>query len=147
MICDYDLGHPMYNFNNALKTRNLHTNLDDDTCADCNLLTPVFDNCTKYVTLEELADINFSSESLTILQLNCRSLKKNFDQLNLLLSNFSTAPQIISLSETWLKPSDQLPYFSIPGYQFISVPRRKKRGGGVGFYISNSLNFVESNCA
>ena len=33
-------------------------------------------------------------------------------------------------------------FFTLPGYTFISRPRRnKKRGGGVGLYVSNDLSF------
>jgi len=50
---------------------------------------------------------------------------------------------VISLSETWLRPSDQISYFTLDGYTLISKSRKEeKRGGGVGVYISKKLSFV-----
>src|SRR4051812_13285141 len=59
--------------------------------------------------------------------------------------HFNDKPSIISLSESWIKQSDNLSVFAIHGYDFISNPRKKKSGGGVGFYVSNNLSYIVHN--
>ena len=98
---------------------------------------------TQYITIQEIPNLNISQNSLSILQINSRSLRKNYDHLVSLLSNFTTMPSIISISETWLKSNDPTSFFSLQGYTFISKPRKNnKRGGGVGLYVSNTLSFT-----
>ena len=53
-------------------------------------------------------------------------------------------PYIIGFSETWL--NDQQPSFvTIDGFTFYTNNREHKRGGGVGFYVSNNLKVNELN--
>jgi len=94
----------------------------------------------RYLTTDELASIGVSKGSLTITQLNIRSLKKNFEHLKSYLNTFNTSPQVIMLSETWLKEEEEK-FYELPGYTFISLPRQNKIGGGVAIYISNKLSF------
>jgi len=47
-------------------------------------------------------------------------------------------PSVIALTETWLQRDDEL-LFDIPSHTLISSPRLHRRGGGVGFYISDHL--------
>jgi len=54
------------------------------------------------------------------------------------LSGLKVNPSIIEISETWLS-ADNEKYYNIPNYCLVSCPRIKKRGGGVGLYISNKL--------
>ena len=49
----------------------------------------------KYVSLDELADLKIHQDTFSILQLNCRSIKKNFDKLKLLLNQFPKPPDVI----------------------------------------------------
>jgi len=51
---------------------------------------------------------------------------------------------VIALPETWLCDTvDTL--LAIPNYTLVSVPRPNRIGGGVGFYISNSLAYTIEN--
>jgi hypothetical protein len=98
-------------------------------------------NCC-YASLEENLQSEKFLSSFSILHINCRSLNKNFDKLQNFLSNLAFQPAIITLSETWLKPSNPISFFSITDYSLISNPRKtKKRGGGVAIYILKSLEF------
>ena len=65
---------------------------------------------------------------------NIRSLIKNFSQLEAYLTN-SEKPSIIALTETWLKPYSNTACYKLNGYQELIAVSRKKRGGGVAFYV------------
>ena len=67
-------------------------------------------------------------------------MKKNFESLKSYIASFSTPPQVITLAETWLRESEHI-YYSIPGYNLISLPRPNRVGGGVGLYISKNFKY------
>ncbi len=46
---------------------------------------------------------------------------------------------ILALQETWNIPYTEL--VQIPGYTFTHKQRTSSRGGGVGFYIRNSITY------
>ena len=52
----------------------------------------------------------------------------------------STTVTVLALTDTWLD-EHQTDVISIPGYQFISKPRKGGRGGGVGFLIKKGVFF------
>jgi hypothetical protein len=81
-----------------------------------------------------------SDNYFSVLQINSRSLHKNFDRVKCLLSNFTILPTAITIVETWLNNCQEL-YYSIPGYNLISAPRLLKRGGGVAIYVKNGLSY------
>ena len=83
---------------------------------------------------------NSDISDLSILQLNCRSLAKNFSKIQTLLSHCSKKPNLIALSETWI-PSSSKNLYVLNDYNLILVPRLNKRGGGVAIYIDSTLNF------
>ena len=101
---------------------------------------------TSYFIPEEASQYltNVDSKSLSILHVNIRSLKKNFENFKLLLSNLSFCFKIICLTETWSKDQNmtQNSLFNLPNYAAIHQDRRNnKRGGGVCTYIHNSVTF------
>ena len=83
-------------------------------------------------------DIPNYDKSLSILHFNCRSLKRNFDNFVCTLSSFSHPFSIIALSETWLNDKETI---SMDGYVFVGQGRPDKRGGGVGFFIKDTIKF------
>ena len=81
----------------------------------------------------------------SIININVRSLAKNFGLLLSLLKISKMQYTIIVLTETWLKDSDDT-LFNIPGYEHISVNRRdSETGGGLRIYYSTSINFIATN--
>ena len=76
-----------------------------------------------------------------ILSLNIRSIKssKMFTKFEGFLSSLSTRPMLIALSETWISDTTKGPFRKIKGYQFIDNNRKLTVGGGVAFYVCNSL--------
>src|SRR6266516_1517540 len=142
LVCNYDLSNSDYDLSSILASRNEGLDLEDDPNFNYSVHASSLENRSKYVTIDEMAQLKFLPNSLTILQINCKSLKKNLGDLKFFLSNLPEPPSVISLSETWLKPSHQLSYFALQGYSFVSAPRKQKRGGGAGLYVSNHLKFI-----
>lgn len=70
-----------------------------------------------------------SGNSLSLLHINCRSIRNKQDEVNTLLQMLSVKFDLILLTETWLTVND-LPHL-LPGYQFEHLFRENKRGGGV----------------
>lgn len=70
--------------------------------------------------------------------MNVRSLMGGFDSLkNYICSeDFS----IFAVSETWLNENIDTNIFLIPNYRFIRMDR-EGRGGGIGLFIKNSMNY------
>ena len=126
LMLNYDIRDPIYDMNNVLITREIASHDDDVDSGDNSMLNNLHKlNKTEYITLEELNQLQTTSDSLNLLQINCRSLKKNLSQVKNLLMHFNDKPSIISLSESWIKQSDNLSVFAIHGYDFISNPRKK----------------------
>ena len=127
---------------------NLHEDLffvsemeDMDDSPDFNI--PHF--AIKYITADKLNDF-FQFEdhtALNLLHVNCRSLKKNFSSLNILIRPLSQNLAAIAVTETqkgWLTEALQDVY-SIPGYKFVSNSRINKSGGGIGIFLKNCLDY------
>ena len=88
----------------------------------------------------DFAVINSDSKKLSILNLNIRSIANKFDSFRNLLNTLKQPFSIISLTETWLNDKNsENPNLS--NFDFICSNRENRKGGGVGFFISNSLNY------
>ena len=48
---------------------------------------------------------------------------------------------IIGVTETWIRENN--PLYNIDNYSFLAHGREFKRGGGVGLYVRNGLDFNE----
>jgi hypothetical protein len=76
---------------------------------------------------------------------NIRSLSANLDNLKAYIQTFDYTPDVIMLSETWIKQENtntKINHLKLEGYKFISSPRPTScKGGGVGMFISEHLNF------
>ena len=72
--------------------------------------------------------------------LNINQLTTHIDELRILLANNDI--DIISINETKLNESIQDHEVHIPGYEIIRRDRLTKGGGGVCFYVKNSINFT-----
>ena len=129
--------------------------LDDiDLTTLHEFLTPansVYDHgpIESYYTPEELSNFcsdNYShnemSTKLSCIHINSRSLCHNFDQICSFLNLLSYQPAIIGISETWINANSCLSLCNLENYVFINNPRKEKRGGGVGIYIRNDINYT-----
>ena len=72
------------------------------------------------------------SNDLSLLHCNIRSLYKNIDKLEEIVTPCSKPPDITALSETRIKETSIIA--TLPGYNFISE-NSQTQAGGVGDYI------------
>ncbi|XP_065667737.1 uncharacterized protein LOC136088025 [Hydra vulgaris] len=83
-------------------------------------------------------------ENLSLLHLNIRSGKANFENFKIFLEESNFIFNIICLSETWLTDDafSESCRFDLLEYDAIHLQRKSKiRGGGVVIYVKNSLRF------
>ena len=77
------------------------------------------------------------------LNINIQSLNSKHEKLKnfiLSLTNKNIQIDLISLQETWAIKQPQL--LDIPGFQpLIFTNRKRGKGGGVGFYLRNGINY------
>ena len=77
----------------------------------------------------------------SLLNINIRSLQKNFDNFEEFLFTLNTFPfSLIGITETWLH-STSPPIFNIDNYELIHTDRTNGKGGGVALYIRNDLQY------
>ena len=78
--------------------------------------------------------------NLSFLNINIRSLRKNFAKLTTFLSQMNYKIKIIIVTETFLKDGENK-LFSIKGYNHVSMNRQtRNRGGGVRIYYCDTLS-------
>ena len=112
---------------------------------DADLHLPATSNFKYYSTHDFHHDIEiknaFTSNSLSILHSNIRSLAANHDHLLNLLCELQHSFSIIGLSEIKFKV-EQTPMLnlSIPGYNFVPQPSLSN-AGGVGFFVQDKFKF------
>ena len=108
----------------------------------CNNYTDIelgfnIDDRCDYIDPEQRKDMKFDKTSLNVIQLNCRGIKSKIDELEELLAQ-TKFPDIVILSETWLKEGEEK-YINIQGYKYEGIVREHKKGGGIGILIKESL--------
>ena len=74
------------------------------------------------------------------MHLNIRSLNNNFSSLRKVLKIFPNPPEIMCISETWLK-ADIIKNLSILDYTFHHSPAIVTNASGVVMYMSNKFHF------
>lgn len=86
----------------------------------------------KFKKKNEQEKINFTN----IIQINIKSIKAHKNELETFLGEMKT--DFALLQETNLNSSEE---FSISKYEFISKPRKNKKGGGVGILVHKSYAY------
>lgn len=86
---------------------------------------------------------NDVSNNFSSIGVNMRSLAntKNFAKLESFLNSLCFSPTVIAVNETYLKDNESGPHCNLLDYNFISNCRTSHRGGGVGIYVKNFLNY------
>ena len=74
---------------------------DPTLCNDPENLNYNFDHVSPYMSMNELNKLKYNLNTLSVLQLNGRSIVKNFDNLKLLLKSIHNTFDVISICETW----------------------------------------------
>ena len=95
-------------------------------------------------TNEQLEELDELKEHISICHLNTQSMSCTFDEFQFMINQ--TNFDVISLSKTWLKNDKHLlEYVRLPGYELAYRNRDEKRGGGVGTYIRDIIEFKVCN--
>ena len=81
-------------------------------------------------------DLLFRNKRFSLLHQNLRGLFKIFYLVSDLLENNNTI-DILTLSETHIRPTDEVSVLNVTGYIFLSLARKAGSGGGIGLYRSN----------
>ena len=103
---------------------------------------------TPYITNEEHNNLNVNglANTIFILHLNSRSIKKNFENFKFSLSSLSFDFCIICFSKIWLDESllTSQSLYELPNNKSIHQIKNYGKGGGVSrvsIYITDSINF------
>jgi len=113
---------------------------DTDVDPDTNYFNTKTLCTSKYVCIEEIntALHPSNSQSFSILHLNCRSLFHKLTDIQLLLLQSNAT--VLAVTETWLNKTSADTIY-IPGYVFVSKCRENEKGGGVGFFVKDTIAF------
>ena len=98
-------------------------------------------NC-RYFTEMEFNNNSFIDTNFSLLNLNIRSLPKNYVNLHHFLEGLNISFSVLSFTETWLSEYNKSLY-KFKGYSHIYKLRDKKRG--VSMFMNNKLNFQVRN--
>ena len=89
---------------------------------------------------KHVAALENKANLLKFLHLNTQSLVSTFNEFYITLAKYPF--DVVALSETWLRQNKMLlDYVQIPGYELLYNNRENMRGGGVGFYIKDTVKF------
>ena len=128
----------------------------DWTCSGCLLSALPFHKCRTDALIEDqeaIASYEFTentenivrvlkeqSKNLRLMHLNTQCMTSTFNEFLLTVKQFPM--NVITLSETWLKNNPALlEYVSVPGYSAVFRNRESIKGGGVGAYMHESIQF------
>lgn len=131
---------------NTKSTLNIDSLLTIISASDKDSTNPSTSTCN-FLTVNEYNNLTTSdspSNEFSTLCLNIRSLGNtaNFSHLQTLVASFSHKPEVIGITETWLKDSQpSTAHNSLHGYTCVTNSRVKHRGGGVALYINNNLKY------
>ena len=82
------------------------------------------------------------SKTFSVFLQNIRSLPRNFEEFELEVEQLAQRPNIICLTETWLKNNSDNDVFQIQGYEPLYSCARSKRGGGIGIYVNTGSDHM-----
>ena len=84
---------------------------------------------------------SFDPNDCSVLHLNIRSMKKNFENFKEFLENLSVSFSAICLSETWCESQDesQNSNYILSGYNFFDQYRQHRRGRGACIFVKESF--------
>ena len=128
-------------------------NAKEWTCFSCaSIELPLHKVRNELNTVE--SDANYTNEHfekldelkkhINICHLNIQPISSTFDEFQFMINQ--TNFDVITLSETWLKNDKHLlEYVRLPVYEFAYRNRDKKRGGGKGIYVRDTMKFKVYN--
>ena len=102
---------------------------------------------TKYFSVNDF-DKSSSENSFSILNINIRSMQKNFQYFKTFYQSLGFLFDVICITETWEGPKAPLSensLFNLPFYDLVSQPRLDKKGGGTAIFVLKSHTFKTLN--
>ena len=135
------------NLKYSIADNNNNILLDDSCDPDVNFFNVNFENLnTPYLFPEDFNSAYENESSLnyfSILDLNIRSIKKNFENFKMFLNSINFTFSIICFSETWLDEtnSTENSLYELPNYMSKHQVRSDRRGGGVSIYVHKMFDF------
>lgn len=125
------------------ENRYVHNNCFNniDPTNNFNLFRGYDQHCNYYDPDNLHINNNINPASFSLLHINARSLHNSIDNINSLLGLLNHQFSIIGITETWI-PSHATPTCNLDGYTLELKGRNHTRGGGVGFYINNSIQYT-----
>ena len=72
-----------------------------------------------------------NTKTITILNVNVRSLRKNLLNLEAFLYSLDVQPDVICLTETWFSETDEISNYLVTRYNNFVATNRNSKGGGV----------------
>ena len=121
-MLDYD---PDLQYYNSISSLNQHS---------CNYhIEDTFNN--------KLSDLNITSNSLSFIHCNIRSIPKNIGKFETYLEGLNHKFSLIGLSESWLS-DHSVDLYSLSGYKSVHKYRNDRMGGGVSLYIDESMEYI-----
>ena len=114
---------------------------------DKNFYQEIKNSC-KYLTQENFITSVGRKNGLSLIHVNCRSIRSSFDNLKSFLEKLSFRFDFIAVSESWLSDNDDIENYRLENYDSVCVNRKNKRNGGVIIYVSTLLKYkrVEKLC-
>ena len=118
-----------------------NSDTDPDAGICVSISNKIGSNCSNYCELNDLPILLNASDSklfIKVISQNIRSLNKNFDEFfhDVERINFD----VIALTETWLSNDVAQLYTKYQNYSGTFL-NRNSIGGGVGFFVSNVLQY------
>jgi len=91
----------------------------------------------------EITSENQFADKFSSIGINIRSLAntKNFAKLQAFIDSLCFSPTVIAINETYLRDNEAGPHCDLKGYVFISNCRKSHKGGGVGLYVKDFIDF------
>ena len=107
-------------------------------CSDPGNLNYNFDHIYPHISMNKLNILKYNLNMLYVLQLNCRSIVKNFVNLKLLLNSIDNTLDVISICETWFNEFN-MNLFELQGYTSFHTIRNHIKASCVSIYINSSF--------
>jgi hypothetical protein len=87
---------------------------------------------------DQISELSIKSKSFSVVCINIRSMRRNFNQLLIFLTTIDFKILVIFITEMWLfADTDQL--FNICGYCNFSI-YHYRHGGGIAAYVDNKFS-------
>ena len=116
----------------------------DEQDKDGDEMPNLFTHSSNYSNDNAVQLLKLKQNLFSLFSLNCQSLNAKFHQLQIYLQYFQESQchfSVIALQETWLSSEHDTSILELDGYKFIYKPKLASHHGGVGFYVTDSIDY------